>query len=37
MLEWSEAGGKSHVATITTFIVGDGVVRVMRYRAATPA
>lgn len=35
VLEWSEEGGKTRLASITSFIVNDRSVRVMRYRPAT--
>lgn len=37
VLEWSEEGGKARVASITSFIVNDLSVRVVRYRPVTKA
>lgn len=37
VLEWTEAGGKARVSSITSFIVNDLTVRVVRYRPATNA
>jgi hypothetical protein len=37
VLEWSEAGGKSRLASITSFLVGDSSVRVVRYQPVTRA
>jgi hypothetical protein len=37
VLEWSEAGGRARLASITSFIVNDTSVRVVRYRPATSA
>lgn len=37
VLEWSESGGKARLASITSFLVGDSSVRVVRYRPATSA
>jgi hypothetical protein len=37
VLEWSVAGGKARVASITSFLVGDVSVRVVRYRPDTKA
>lgn len=37
VLEWSEEGGKARVSAITSFIVNDISMRVVRYRPATNA
>jgi len=37
VLEWSEAGGRARLASITSFIVNDTSVRVVRYRPVTSA
>lgn len=37
VLDWSEAGGKAKLTSITTFIVGLESVRVLRYRPVTNA
>ncbi|WP_163870263.1 NADase-type glycan-binding domain-containing protein [Myxococcus eversor] len=37
VLDWSEAGGKAKLTSITTFIVGLESVRVLRYRPVTSA
>jgi hypothetical protein len=37
VLEWSEAGGRVRLASITSFIVNDTSVRVVRYRPVTSA
>jgi hypothetical protein len=37
ILEWSEAAGRARLASITSFIVNDRSVRVVRYRPVTSA
>ncbi|QSQ18873.1 hypothetical protein JY651_26310 [Pyxidicoccus parkwayensis] len=37
VLEWTEEGGKARVSSITSFIIGDLLVRVARYRPVTSA
>ncbi|WP_426750496.1 NADase-type glycan-binding domain-containing protein [Myxococcus sp. Y35] len=37
VLDWREANGKASLAAITTFIVNENMVRVLRYRPATRA